>query len=159
MDFELESVETGEVLALKVKAMRMKDKSALDEWLRVQYMRQAMDGGASVIEAEAQVAGLDCLSNQWFMASEKLMARIIWQLANPKMSYSDFYERYFDVPVGALSDVEGEDNLLGKRLLNNIKTAGQAMEWACRNPTKPETPKTENPENTKPPQSDGGNAN
>ena len=159
MDFELESVETGEVLTLKVKAMRMKDKSALDEWLRVQYMQKAMDSGSSVIEAEAQVAGLDCLSNQWFMSSEKLMARIIWQLASPKMSFNDFYEQYFDVPVGALANTEDGENTMGKRLLDNVKTIGKAIEWACRNPTRPENPKRESPANTNPQQNNGGKTN
>ena len=158
MDFELESIETGEKLSLNVKAMRMKDKAALDEWLRVQYMQKAMEGGVSVIECEAQVAGLDCLSNQWFMSPEKMMARMLWQLAGPKMPYVEFYERYFDVQVGALPR-EGMENVLGQRLLANVKTAGKAIEWACRNPTSPETPKTENPVSTNPQPNDGGKTN
>jgi len=142
MDFSLHNVETGAEFGITVHGMRLKDKASLDEWLRVQYMAACYANGISVSEAEAQVEGLDCIGNQWFMNADKMAARITWELGRVRLSFDEFLNSYFDIDARKIN--EGGKEV--ERLTGNLDTAKRALEWACRNPTETvaaSTPTTE----------------
>lgn len=131
MEFTLVRMDDGSESEFKIRKMTITDKSAVDEWLRILYIQTAMKEGVSIVDAEEQVAGLDCAINQWFVSNEKLHARLFWQVSGTNISWKDFFKSFFDTPIATDSD-----NEYMNRFKKNIMTVAEAIQWCSTNPTK-----------------------
>lgn len=137
MDFVLVNVANGTPFPITVKAMTLGRKSDMDEWLRMTYIKRALCYGDSVAEAERAAERLDMIANSWFLSDNRRAARILFELGNPKMSWDEFENTFFNVDVRLFDTEEDQPDEIGvERLKKNIAVFTDAYEFACKNPTR-----------------------
>lgn len=142
---ELKMVESGTPVSFRVKKMTLAHKCNLDQWLRMQYVHNAMKADIPLKEAEEEAAYLDIINNCWFMPDQRRMARVLYELTSPKMSFTEFEDKFFSTKFSTMAGVS--DGVFPPEVENlkyNNEQFATAFEFAATNPTMP--PKKEGTE-------------
>ena len=156
---ELKMVESGTPVTFRVKKMTLAHKCNLDQWLRMQYVHNAIKADIPLKDAEQEAAYLDIVNNCWFLPDQRRMARVLYELTSPKMSFSEFEDKFFSTKFSSMAAI-GADGVFPPEVENlkyNNEQFATAFEFAATNPTTPpkkETPKEgatdENPQAKEP---------
>lgn len=145
---ELRMVDSGAPVQFKIKKMTLSHKCNLDQWLRMQYVHNAKQAGIPLKDAEQEAAYLDIINNSWFMPDQRRMARVLYELASPKMSFQEFEDTFFSTKFSAMAAIgaDGEFPPEVENLKYNNEAFATAFEFAATNPTTP--PKQAAPKET-----------